>query len=493
MKKLVIALAVLLVLAGAAAAVLPLAETYLADRVRSEIERGGTVTVRSAEIGLLDRRITLNEVRPVRPDGGLSAERWQISGMSWPLDEILHGRTPLSGFRLGDPVKAGKVEVDKLQVAMPDGERWSFGKLILEDVDLARFDPTVPPGTAQFAVLSARIVAALKLRHFEEHDVIYTLAHTGDTAGFKLLSGDTVDRGLFGAIKLASFEATGKAASEPAFSMAELTAENLDLRKVVAGMSQAGWQPGRPVGRLYVDRSGASGFGGELLRRYGVSLGGITTVTTHEGSEVSHSTTKVEGFVLSPPLRGMEGLQLRLALQAMGLKDLRLDLTCAGTEDRGKGELSVDRCSLVGAELGTVDLSGRLTNADAAFWRVVDGGNALALRTTKAALSEARLVIADKGMVERSMRALSLTTSQSSAATRANMALQIRRYAPPDVMITEDMTKLLDTVAKFIEQGGTLTIEAKPVPPLGVDKLRYLSRPGPDLVRALGLSATLSR
>jgi hypothetical protein len=55
------------------------------------------------------------------------------------------------------------------------------------------------------------------------------------------------------------------------------------------------------------------------------------------------------------------------------------------------------------------------------------------------------------------------------------------------------MTKLLDTVARFIETGGTLTVEAKPDTPIRIDKLEYFRRPGPDLVNILGLGATLSR
>ena len=35
---------------------------------------------------------------------------------------------------------------------------------------------------------------------------------------------------------------------------------------------------------------------------------------------------------------------------------------------------------------------------------------------------------------------------------RANLAQEVRRYQPPGVLITEDMTKLLDTVARFVEQ-----------------------------------------
>ncbi len=48
------------------------------------------------------------------------------------------------------------------------------------------------------------------------------------------------------------------------------------------------------------------------------------------------------------------------------------------------------------------------------------------------------------------------------------------------------MTQLLDTVARFVEQGGTLVVEAKPEPPVGFDRLEYLLNPGADLVSASG-------
>jgi hypothetical protein len=60
-------------------------------------------------------------------------------------------------------------------------------------------------------------------------------------------------------------------------------------------------------------------------------------------------------------------------------------------------------------------------------------------------------------------------------------------------LITEDLTKLLDAVARFVESGGTLTLEARPNPPVGLDKASYFRTPGPDWVNLLGLSATLSK
>jgi hypothetical protein len=82
---------------------------------------------------------------------------------------------------------------------------------------------------------------------------------------------------------------------------------------------------------------------------------------------------------------------------------------------------------------------------------------------------------------------------QPVSTTRTNLAHDIRRFQPADVLITPGLTQLLDTVARFVEQGGTLTFDAKPAPPLAIDRIDYLMSPGADLVDALGLSATLSR
>ena len=76
-------------------------------------------------------------------------------------------------------------------------------------------------------------------------------------------------------------------------------------------------------------------------------------------------------------------------------------------------------------------------------------------------------------------------------AVRQAMAQEVRRYQPPGVLISEDMTKLLDTAARFVEIGGTLTLDLKPEQPLGMDKLGRLRTPGPDLVEMLGATASL--
>jgi len=86
-----------------------------------------------------------------------------------------------------------------------------------------------------------------------------------------------------------------------------------------------------------------------------------------------------------------------------------------------------------------------------------------------------------------------MISAKAPAAARAGLAEEIRRFQPANVLITDDLTKLLETVARFVEKGGTLTLEAKPDPPLALNKMSTLARPGPDLVGLLGLTATLSK
>ena len=94
-----------------------------------------------------------------------------------------------------------------------------------------------------------------------------------------------------------------------------------------------------------------------------------------------------------------------MALQSMGIKDVKADFDCYGTEDQGKGELTIDRCALVSPGLGEIELAARVVNADAIFWNALDESDLLALQDSTAALGSARLVLADKSLLERSLRA----------------------------------------------------------------------------------------
>jgi hypothetical protein len=487
-KSLVAALAVV-VLAGAAVAAVPLVERHAAEQIKADIERDGATKLGSVEVGLFDRRIVLNDLRAKR-FGEITIGRWEASGLAWPFEELVRGRTPFAGLQLGDPVHAGRLELRDLRMA-DDHTRWSIASVVIDDFHLDRYDPLIRPN--QFSHVIARIGAHLTMGRLEQKDVMFTDSASGDQMRIPSLSVGRYDKGLIGSLAIAGFEFTRKPPRDPLFRMADFKLTDLDLRRTLQTTGAPTWRPGMPIGRFDLGSANLSGFGGEGFARYGLSLGSITQQSQVQSNGVRHSRLRIDGFVLDPPLRNREALQLRVVLQAMGLKELKLDSDCSGTEDRAKGEVSVDRCAVVGPDLGEVTLSLKLVQADAAFWKAIDESNTFALLGSKAGLGGVKLVIADRGLVERSLKAVAATTGQTLPQVRADFAQEIRRFQPPGILISEDLTKLLDTVARFIERGGTLTVEAKPEVPIGLDKIEYFSRPGPDLVNVLGLSATLSR
>jgi hypothetical protein len=491
-KKKIIAVVAVVALVGAAIAAVPIVESHAAGRIKTEIERDGAVKVGNVEVGLFERRITLLDLKS-SSGAELSVGRWEASGLAWPLGELIRGRTPLAGFNWGDPLQADRIELrDVRLVDSAANSGWSMGSLIMEGFDLARYDARYQGGDYKFQALVARALGALTIRRLEERNVAFSLPGA-DTFGAASVVVDRYERGRIASMTVSSVEATPKDGQAPLFKIADIKSAGVDLGRVIAALSSDKWQPGAPSGRAHADSVNASGFSGDMLARYGISLGSVSLETVHEGDRLNRSRTRVEGFVLAPPLRGLEGLQMRLALQSMGLKDVKLDLDCTSTEDRAKGELALDRCTLVGPGLGEIDLSGRIVDADPPLWRVIDDGDFLALDESHAGLGEMRLTLVDKSLLERSLKALSTVTGKPVSETRANLAGEIRRYQPADVLISEDMTKLLDTVARFVERGGTLTIDAKPDPPIDIEGFQPLMKPGADLVRLLGLSATLSR
>jgi len=488
-RKSVVAAAAVIVILGLGAAALPLAEEHSARQIKAGIEAGGA-TVGAVDVGFLGRRVTLRNLH-TRQIGDVVIGRWEASGLSWPLGELLRGRSPLSGLQLGDPLQAGHLELADLRI-VDDGGTWSIASLVVDGFDLARYD-TTGVGPMQFGTIAARIGKALSVAKFEQKKTVFSAANQGDSITIANFTVETFDHGRIGAIALEGLESTAKAGAVPSFRMADLKIAGLDLTRPLTALSSAAWQPGMPIGRIGVDKASASGFSGESLARYGISLGSITTETTHESKEVSRSRTRIEGFVLAPPLTGLEAIQVRLVLQMMGLKEVRLGFDCSGSEDRPKAELAIDRCQLAGPDLADVNFTGKLVHTDEAFWKAIDEGDSLALARSKAALGAARLVIADKGLLERALKAFGTTSGRSLPEMKALVAREVRQFQPSGVLITEELTKLLDTVARFVETGGTLTLDAKPDPPVGIDKASYFRIPGPDWVSLLGLTATLSK
>jgi hypothetical protein len=483
----------LIVVIGVAAAAVPILEHQAAAQVKAEIERDGITKVGRIEVSLLDRRITVLDMKASGNGAKNAIGRWQASGLAWPLGELLQGRTPLAGLRWGDPLRADRIELKDLDITDDaDGSRWTFQSLVIDGFDLARFDGSYN-GRFPWQVRVARALGALAMRRLEVNNLVVALPRTGDTFGVATTVLEGYDRGRIASLTMKSLEATAKGEPAALYKIDEAKGNGMDWSRLIGSMASADWHPAAPLGRIHVENASLSGFGGEMLARYGISLSSISLETMHDSDKVSRSRTRIAGFVLAPPLRSLQGLQARLALQTMGLKEVKLDLDCAGTEDRAKGELVVGPCTLVGPGLGEIEFTTRIVDADDDFWHALDEGGLLTLGQSRAGLGSARLVLADRSLLERGLKALSTTTGRSLAETRSNLAREIRLYQPADILISQDMTNLLDTIARFVEQGGTLTVEAKPEPPLDLDGIRSLLRPGADLVRLLGVSASLSR
>jgi hypothetical protein len=489
-RKSVVFLGAVLALIGIGAAAIPFVEDLAASRLKAGLAQNG-VQVETVTVGLLDRSIALRNVAG-GPNGELKVDEWQASGLAWPLDELLKGRLPLRSLSWGDPLHVARLHLRNFRLAQPDaGNSWTIAELTGTNIDLPRYDATYE-GPFRNEVMMARLLGALTVDRVEQSGFSYTSLELMTQSVARLTVTGYV-RGLIDALEMRDWQVRPAGARMAGITVAETKARGIDLRRPLALASSLDWEPGMPIGRVPVAEGRMSGFGGDLMTRYGLSLGSVSTETRRESGDVSRSRLRVEDFVLAPSLRSVEALGMRMLLQSMNLKEVRLGFDCRTVEDRARHMLKVEDCKLDGPGLVDVSLAAQVIDIDDEFWRSIDEADPFGLLGTKAALASARLVVADKSLLQRSLQAKARLSGQPEAAERAALATEIRRYQPPGVLITQDMSKVLDTVALFIEQGGTLTLDAAPQPALGLEKLDYLLKPGADLVNALGLTATVSR
>jgi hypothetical protein len=489
-RKALVAVGAVVALIGIGAAAIPFAEDFAARRLKDGLAREG-VRAETVKVSFLDRSISLNGVAG-GPNSELTIGDWEASGLAWPLDEILKGRLPFAGLTWGDPLHVARLRLRNFRLAEPnEGGGWTIGELTATGVDLPRYD-AVYEGRHRSEAMIARLLGALTVGRLEQTAVAH---HTFDGTVYSAASVafGGYAQGLMDTLEVKGFETRTANTRAATLTVAEISAAGVDLRRPIKTASSIDWEPGTPIGRVPVAKARLSGFGGELLGRYGVSLDSVASETTRESADLSRSRTTVEGFVLAPSLRSVEALGTMMVLQAMNLKEVRLGFVCDTVDDHARKQFRVEACALTAPGLADISLAASVVDADEEFWRAIDETDIFALLGTKAALASAKLVIADKSLLQRALQAKATFGGQTLAAERAALAAEIRRYQPPDVLITQDMSRLQDTIARFVEQGGTLTVEAKPQPTLGFEKLDYLLKPGADLVSALGLVATLTR
>lgn len=490
MRKLLVAIGAVVALAGIGVAAIPVAEDYAARRLKEGLAREG-VRAETVRVGLLDRSVRLGGVAG-GPNAALTIADWEASGLAWPLDELLKGRLPFAGLNWGDPLRVARLHMRDFRLAQPDiGGSWTIGELTAVGVDLPRYDATYE-GPHFSEAMVARLLGALTFDRLEQSAVAHQTFDGSAYSAATIVFGG-YERGLLKTLEMKGFETRTANARAATLSVAEVAASGVDLRRPIGIASSLEWEPGAPIGRVPVASARLSGFAGDLLGRYGISLGSVTSETTREGADISRSRIAIEGFVLAPSLRSVEALGTMMVLQAMNLREVRLGFSCDTVDDNAGRQFRVQDCALSAPGLAEISLAASVVDADEEFWRAVYDTDIFALLGTTAALASARLVVADRSLLQRALQAKASFGGTTLAAERAALATEVRRYRPSDVLITQDMSRLQDTIARFIEQGGTLTVEARPQPALGLDKLDYLLKPGADLVSALGLVATLGR
>lgn len=489
MKKLAIAAAVLVSLIALGIAAVPFAQDYAARRLKLELERDGSVRVGTVEVDLFGRAVELVDVT-VGFNDEYKAGTLKMSGLAWPLGELLRGTTPFAGLRLGDPLIVGRLHLTNLLIQDVEGDSgaWTVGELVADRVNLRRND-AADDDIMYGHMIAARLLKALSVQRVAVSEIGHVSGDEATYAAAGLVIED-YQRGLLENFSLKDFQARAGRGGAALFSIGEVEAKAIDLRRHLDAMASLDWEPGAPVGRVPVARARVSGFGGEALARYGLSVGPITVETVHETAELSRTRTRVEEVVLAPSLRSIEAIGARVVMQAMKLAEVRVSFDCGVTDDRVSREVTLDGCVLSATNLVEATLTGRLNGVDEAFWRGLDSSS---FQDSTANFVAAKLVIVDKSLLQRGLQAKATMSGRTVAAERAALAAEIRRYQPPDVLISEDMTRLLDTLARFVEQGGTLTIDAAPQPPFAFENWDYLLTPGADLVNALGISATVAR
>jgi hypothetical protein len=495
-KRWAIVFAVVVIVLGVAGVVgLPLAEVRLADALKARLEQGGTAKVAAVEVGFLQRRIVLKDLAVAQlGDNDIKAAKVEARGLGWPLADLLAGRTPFTGWRWGDPLQAEHVEITDLHLLneIEQGE-WRVARLVFEGLDLPRYEPLAspPPGSLAQPVLA---LSHLSLRRFEVHGLVFQ-SIDGEGTGVRIASIvlERLHKGEIDSLALAGSEIRDRPGSPSAwFSVAEIVARKVDLRTSLDKLKDPEWLPGMPTGRASLETLTFKGVGGAALANQGITLGRISYETKRDGERAS-GRARIEDFVLRPQGLSSDAMQTLALLMSLGVREVKASLDCSGGEDRAKGEIEIDRCVLASPGLGEIALSLKLVNGDEAFWRGLDEGDPNALAESRVGLGAAKLVMRDTSLLERLVNLYATATGLPRPEARAALAREVRRFQPTDMLITEDMTKLADTLARFVEQGGTLTIEAKPDPPLTPDGARVLFAPGPDIVSVLGLSATVAK
>ena len=184
--------------AGAAVAAVPVIERHAAQQIKADMERDGQATVGSVEVGLFDRKIAVKDMHLKRA-GDVSVGRWEASGLAWPMSELIAGRTPFSGLKLGDPFQAGHIEVRDLKI-VDKNVQWTIASVVADDLRLDRYQPVL--GEGQLTALSMRIMKAMSVGRLEQTQSVVTDPATGNRVSIAGMTIGGYDKGKVGSFEV---------------------------------------------------------------------------------------------------------------------------------------------------------------------------------------------------------------------------------------------------------------------------------------------------
>lgn len=485
MRKIVVAAIVIVCLAGLGMVSVTFLEEQAAHRIKEAVDRSGTHTVGSVDVSLLARRVTLHDIRN-KNGQDFAFGRMQVSGLTWPLADLLSGRPPYADYRLGEPIRADRIQIDDARFSTAI-KLTTIKSLTIYAFNLDRHD-----GPAQAlskdaeafpnAALYARLLAALSIEKLQVTQLTESIKDSGKIGSWQILM-ERIDHGRVGTFTAFNMKLVTESRED--LNVAEVKLANLNFLRLLKNLSSPPSEQPSLAGQVDAESTILSGFSGKFLSRYGMSLDSIGITSIEQGPGESRNQCRVDGLVFTLPAEANDmGAMAKLMKQA-DLKELKIGLDCRFSSSRPRAFLTFERCALAGPAIGEVDFTAKFVKVDEHFWKGIDENILLPLFLSAISVDSARLNITEKGILDLSLKALSLSRS---AAAR-----EIRRFQPPGILISRDMTALLDTVADFVESSsGILTIDAKPTSPVELKSVSRLFNRSTDIVSRLGLSASRS-
>jgi len=499
-KRAVVALvSLLLVAAGVGWLSIPSIERHLVAQLRGQLERAGATRIDRLEIGLLARRVEIDGLNLVAGAGNgteVALTRARVSGLEWPIRELLAGRTPFRGWRPGDPFIAANVEIENLQVADPiiaTGVR--VRRLVAEGVNLARFEParggTDWMESAAGPVDIARALRALALARLEITTLLLSQTGVGETLSVDRFTVAGWRQGRVADFAVDAFVARAGGNAAEVVRVERVSLREGEMTLMLDYLDPVGASEQSPPLRWLA--STFEGFSGTALSDNGLALTRVSTKGSRDGDARYRWNSRVEGAGFRPVAGTFIGDAAAESFRGLGISELAVDVDCGAMEDRVAGKFDLERCGVDIRGLATIGLSFGLEGLDASFWEAYDWGDYGLLLTSKGAVNRITLSLRDQSLLDRALRLAAGGMGMPAQLARATIAQQVRRFQPSGVLITQEMTAIADTVARFVERGGELVFEAKPDPPFAFERWDYLLSPGPDLVSALGLSVRHAR